>query len=160
MPDAQYPESWQDSLGFRLLNRQSLLTPILAKAFGPLRALQTSYHQTPTDYCRYSEILQTGSDRRILEAVLTINKMHLPHDAIDTLMTTDVLFGQLLMNHKIEVELVGIEVFRRPDGRFGRRNDIYNNDGTGRIAQVEEVLASDVKLSEMIVGAVIDWRNA
>ena len=155
-----HPTHWRDSLGFELLNHESLMTPVLVKAFGQLRAVQIAHDQTPTDYHRTSQIIQSDSKRLVLDATLTISKASLSIAAIDALMTTEILFGQLLLEHDIKVELEGMTIFRRSDDRFGRRTDMFILGTTARLAQVEETLVSDSELVEMISDSSATYGNS
>jgi hypothetical protein len=136
------------------------MTPVLVKAFGQLRAVQIAHDQTPTDYHRTSQIIQSDSKRLVLDATLTISKASLSIAAIDALMTTEILFGQLLLEHDIKVELVGMTIFRRSDDRFGRRTDMFILGTTARLAQVEETLVSDSELVEMISDSSATYGNS
>lgn len=155
MKNLQYPTGWRDSLGFKLLNHDGLMTPVLVREFGPLRAVQLAYEQTSTNYRRTSEIFQSASNLLVLNATLNINKASLSMEAVDSLMTTEILFGQLLGEQGIEVSLVGGTIFKRLDGRFGRRTDMYIKGSATRLAQVEETLVSDLALSKMAIGAAV-----
>jgi hypothetical protein len=75
-------------------------------------------------------------------------------------MTTEILFGQLLLEHDIKVELKGMTIFRLSDDRFGRRTDMFILGTTVRLAQVEETLVSDSELVEMISDYSAPYGNS
>jgi hypothetical protein len=140
----------ESSLTLRLLDHPGLMTPRLVSAFGEIRAEQLSYQEANDVYKRHSSLRSHRGDRVVLDAWLTVYINKLPAELVSRLKSTDELFGQLLIDFEIDVAVKEPEIFRTPDGRYGRRTEMSFTNSGAIFCHVEEIMQKDAELIELV----------
>lgn len=144
------------SLSFELLNRDTLLTPQLKKYFGDLLAKQQNSEEKGKNYFRKSSIYQKSTQARILDAKLHINSNFLPEELIEKLRSTQSLFGDLLIDYKIEINITERKLFNVNDHktgqmRMGRHHLILGKKTKDIYCHVEEILVPESELKPLSI---------
>ncbi|MDO6590205.1 hypothetical protein DS901_12130 [Loktanella sp. D2R18] len=135
------------SLSLRLLAHRGLMTPRLTAAFGAMTADKVSITERDQRLTRKSRLISVESGEIILRAELSIVFENLPEMLVSQLRGTFTLFGQLLLDHKIDVSVAEPQIFQTPDGRYGRRTKITGTSGGIPICDVAEIMSYDPLLS-------------
>ena len=130
------------TFGEKLLNHCGLMTPVLNQFFGTVSAQQLRFEEDAHTYRRASALFQQPDDNLILEASLVVSKLHLPASLIESLRTTDNLFGQLLADYNIEVQTTAPEL-RLLNSRWSRDIDLLEKATGELLCSVHELLVED-----------------
>ncbi len=135
------------SISLRLLAHRGLMTPRLTATFGAMKADKVSISQRDQRLTRKSRLISVESGETILCAQLSIVFENLPEMLVSQLRGTFTLFGQLLLDHKIDVSVAEPQIFQTPDGRYGRRTKLTETSGGIPICDVTETMSHDHLLS-------------
>ena len=141
-------------LSCRLLDHDGLMTPMLVRHFGPLTVRQTFAKQESDRFLRHSSIFQAATGEKILEAVLNIALHSLPIGFVDRMQNQDILFGQLLLDLSIDVQIADRARYRSATDqppRWGRRLTMFHAGRQELICQVDELLVSEPQLLRLAV---------
>ncbi|MBL4806248.1 MAG: hypothetical protein JKY31_03060 [Rhodobacteraceae bacterium] len=131
--------------GKKLLNHNGLMTPVITRFFGPMRAIQTRFEETQATYYRVSLLYQCAQHNLIIEAKLLASKDNLPAGLIDALRNTDQLFGQLLLDYHISVRIAPPKI-RHDNSRWSRQLAMLDKANGKLLCKVDEHLVSDQQL--------------
>ena len=143
------------SLSLRLLSHRGLMTPQLIKVFGPLEAVQVSTTRGVERLERRSRLVSVATRAPILQAQLSIAFANLPDDLVTKLCDTSALFGQLLLDHSIDVDVALPQLFQTADGCFGRRTALTQAISGRPICDVVETMSHDDQLVKIAAGALL-----
>ncbi|MCG3267103.1 hypothetical protein [Yoonia sp. I 8.24] len=123
------------------------MTPRLTATFGAMKADNVAITQRDQRLTRTSHLASVASGETVLHAELSIVFENLPEMLVSQLRGTFTLFGQLLLDHKIDVSVAEPQIFETPDGCFGRRTKITETSGGIPICDVVEIMSHDRLLS-------------
>ncbi|MDB4112282.1 hypothetical protein N9571_07020 [Yoonia sp.] len=140
------------SLSLRLLKYQGLMTPRLTSTFGPIRAEQRSLEAVGSTYLRKSRLISVADGTCILDAELHLVSKNLPTALIASLSETSILFGQLLLDYGMAVDVALPKLFQTSDNRFGRRTSITDTKTARLVCDVKETMAHDSILNSLAAG--------
>lgn len=143
------------SLSLRLLSHRGLMTPQLIKVFGPLEAVQVSTTRGDERLVRRSRLVSIATHAPVLQAQLSIAFANLPDDLVTKLCDTSALFGQLLLDHRIEADVAPPQLFQTTDGCFGRRTSLTNAVSGLPICDVVETMSHDDQLVKIAAGVLL-----
>lgn len=132
-----------------LLDHDGLMTPVLHHHFGILTVRQTHAQHYADRFVRNSSIYQVASGEKILDAVLDISLPAVPSSFLNLLQTKGVLFGQLLIDFSIDVQIVNRSLYQTKadhSPRWGRCLTIQHRDSQDVICTVDELLVSEPSL--------------
>lgn len=144
-------------LSYALLAHDELMTPRLVRHFGTVHAHQTAVKDEGQRLIRWSTIFQTMTGEPLLMARLVLYKPVLPASLIHQLLTTERLFGALLIEAGITVRMEERRVFRiDPEGngdtdQFGRFQKMILTDDSTLICECEEVLSGESQLARRVL---------
>lgn len=144
------------SLSVSLLDHDGLMTPKLVDAFGPLKAVKITATDTATTHQRHSKLRRRSDDTLILTASLEVNKSEVPSALVDALSTSDRLFGQLLNDFGVSVQVTKRALFRTPSGQFGRNVTMTRLGFDRPLCCVQETLSIDTDLQALLRE---DWNR-
>ncbi len=137
-------------LGSSLLNHNGLMTPHLGQVFGTVYAIQHIQEEVFGVIHRESSLYQLASDIKILDASLGLVSRSLPDAVLRALKSTQIPFGQLLIDNEIEAEISNCTLFTRDnsagDQILGRRHTILDSSTGEPLCHVEERLAPEHSL--------------
>ena len=141
-------------LSCKLLEHSTLLTPVLKREFGEMKASESQRFQcmeSSDTYLRESELRQESTGNVILEATLRIMKNELPNSFIKDLKTTSMLFGDLLIKHKVKVRVSDQQIILHFDSnngnlRMGRSHTMYLLSTNKVVCHVRELLVCEQEL--------------
>jgi len=141
-------------LGQTILDHDGLMTPVLYQYFGDVIAKQIKFAETREIYTRDSEIRQSATGALILTAQLKVSKKHLPASLIDKLRGSTALFGQLLLDHQLEVEIhdrkINVSNQHSADLKsWGRTHNIVEAATGKLLCEVREALAPEILLNRL-----------
>ncbi len=137
----------------RLLQHDTLMTAKLTEVFGEMIAHQTDFLDGDDTFTRRSTLHRQGHSATILNARLIIRKASLPDGFLENLQRTEILFGQLLMNHGISVQMTDRKVYTVKDAdqiRWGRQLQMLRADSGDLLATIEELLVPEAELLRII----------
>jgi hypothetical protein len=126
------------------------MTPKLVDAFGPLKAVQISSDDNATSYQRNSQLRRRSDGALILEASLNVSKTEVPSALLDAMRTGDSLFGQLLNDFGISVQVTARTLYQTPSGQFGRSVTMTRPGGEHALCAVKETLSLDADLQVLL----------
>lgn len=134
-----------ERMAVALLDHDGLMTPVLTRQFGPLRAQQHRSVRSGDTVHRHSTIRTHPGGAAILVARLDIHVPALPDGLLERLGSGKVLFGQLLLDEGIAVQVRDRHLYRvgdaeAPDTRLGRRLTMQRSDTGMLICRVDELL--------------------
>ena len=137
-----------------LLNDDQLMTPVLQAQFGEVAARDVKHSFEDRTLLRQSSLFQRSTGQRILDAKLEIFIDVVPEIILRELVTTEKLFGQLLIENVISTETHGRRIFAQAfdDGaeiRWGRRLLLRRRTDHAVLCRVEELLVSEEKLHQL-----------
>jgi chorismate-pyruvate lyase len=141
-------------LSSKLLEHNSLLTPVLKKNFGDMTVDKCQLFQcmeSPDTYLRESKLRQKCSNNIIVEATLRVMKKELPYRLIKDLQTTSLLFGDLLIKHKVKIRVSDQQILLHFDSksgklRMGRSHMMYRTSTNKAVCYVRELLVNEQEL--------------
>lgn len=142
------------NLSSRLLEHSSLLTPELTKNFGDMTVEKSQLLQcmeSSDTYLRESKLRQKCSGNIIVDATLRVMKKELPYQLIKDLKTTSLLFGELLIKHKVKIRVSDQQILLHFDSksgklRMGRSHMMYHISTNKAICYVRELLVNEQEL--------------
>jgi hypothetical protein len=134
-----------ERMAVALLDHDGLMTPVLTRRFGPLRAEQHLSDLSGDTLHRHSTIRTHPGGEAILAARLDIHVPALPDGLLDRLGSGMVLFGQLLLDEGIDVQVQDRHLYRvgeggAPETRWGRRLTMQRRDTGMLVCKVDELL--------------------
>lgn len=124
-----------------ILNHKKLMTPFLIKKYGAIYVETVVEQEDAFTFSRTSIIRQTSTDKKILDAKIEVQKSTLPSRLIEQLKNTQIAFGQLLLDHHVDVVIENLQLFSAIDDRPARKVDIIDSKTYALICHVEEILA-------------------
>lgn len=137
----------------RLLQHDTLMTAKLTEVFGEMIAHQTDFIDGDETFTRRSTLHRQGHKATILDARLIIRKSALPAGFLEDLQKTEILFGQLLMNNGINVQMTERRVYKVLENsktRWGRQLQMLRADNGNLLATIEELLVPEDDLALII----------
>ena len=138
-----------NSLSLRLLSHHGLMTPQLSAAFGAMEATQISTKQSGQRLMRKSQLVSVDTGEKILHAELSIVFTNLPISLVKKLHETSALFGQLLLDHSIAVNVAEPQLFQTSDKCYGRTTSMTETASGRPICDVTETMSDDALLSNV-----------
>jgi|GEM_PF-3486554 len=139
----------------KLLEHDVLMTSKLTEVFGEMIAHQTACQDGDDLFTRYSTLHREGQSATILNATLVIQKSELPAGFMEDLQRTDILFGQLLMNYGISVnmsdrQIYSVKCLETGQLRWGRQLRMLRPENGALLATIEELLDPERALQTII----------
>lgn len=134
------------SLALRLLQCPELMTPRMTVTFGPVKAERIALDSYDNKLLRTSRLVSVATGAAILEAKLCIIPTALPQALMASLRETNVLFGQLLLDHQVLVDVAVPALFQTNSGCYGRQTTMTEVATGNKICDVIETMSSDAIL--------------
>lgn len=141
-----------------LLMHDDLMTRALIRHFGAVHAVQTAIRDDGDRIRRWSTLYQTATGEAVVTAILVIHKAALPDGLVDRLLAGTRLFGALLIDAGIPVQMVDRSIYRAESsgggtlGVWGRRLNILHAVSGALLCEVDECLADEALLRKLAIG--------
>ena len=123
------------------------MTPLLIEKFGTIYVETIAAEEDFSLYARTSIIRQESTKQKILCAKIEVQKESVPAALIAKLKSTNIPFGQLLIDYNILVNIENLQLFEIINAKtntpqYGRKVDIIDALTHALICRVEETLTS------------------